>query len=428
MIPSEKYDLNWPDSLWKQTAEELPGQPCLLNKIDTDLLIIGAGYTGLSCGLHASEDISDVVIIDQVQPGWGCSGRNGGQVNPQWKPSLNDLRQMYSPGELSQFIDTLDQTGRLVFDLIERYQIDCQALTTGCVVATKGNKGGQYVREWSRFWQDYGADVEMLDAAATQKLTGTNCYDYAMLDYRGGSLQPLSFTRGLARACVERGVRIFGDTQADSIVAKDDGWLVTANGQEIKCRRLVIGTNGYTDKLWPGLAESIVPVASMLTATEPLSDTMLEGILPGRHPVAEYAGVPAYYRIDESNRLVFGWRGTVSGRVGSLDTRHLRKRAVKLFPQIASAKWDFDWSGYVGITSHQRPMLVELGENAYAGLGYNGRGITMATMMGKQLAMVMNSETTAIPVTELEKIPFHPFYPIGVTSRIVSGHVRDYFV
>ncbi len=427
MFSSEKISLDWPDSLWQQTAGDLPYQHSLQQHIETDLLIIGAGYTGLSCGLHAQENIDDIVIIDQAQPGWGCSGRNGGQVNPQWKPSLADLRQMYAPDQFTQFVNTLDQTGKLVFDLIERYQIQCQALNTGCVVATKGKKGSQYVKDWTRFWQDYGAEVEVLDAIATEKLTGTSYYDSAMLDFRGGSVQPLSFTRGLARACLEQGIQVFGDTKAHSIEADGSGWLVKANRQQIKCKQLVIGTNGYTDKLWPGLAESIVPVASMLTATEPLSDSMLDGILPGRHPIAEYAGVPAYYRIDESNRMVFGWRGTVSGGIGSMDTRHLRKKAVKLFPQIASAKWEFDWAGYVGITSHQRPMLVELSKNTFAGLGYNGRGVTMATMMGKQLALVLNDEKAALPVTSLEKIPLHAFYPIGVSTRIVSGHVRDYF-
>ena len=255
---------------------------------------------------------------------------------------------------------------------------------------------------------------------------GTNVYDVCMLDRRGGSLQPLSYARGLARACQERGVTLFGDTKALEIRSMNQGWAVTTSQGQINCKRMIIGTNGYTDGLWPGLAQSIIPVASMITATEPLPDEIAQTILPDRQPVAEFAGVPAYYRIDESNRLVFGWRGTLTGAIGSLDTRHLRSKARLIFPQLGKVDWEYSWAGYVGITSHQRPTLVRLGNAAYAGLGYNGRGITMATMMGKQLSLALAGRSTGIALRELERVPLHSLYPLGVTARILHGHVGDY--
>ena len=421
-----KNDLLWPDSLWKATAEPLADLDKLPGDIDTDLLIIGAGYTGLSSALHSIGSIKDIVVIDQAQPGWGCSGRNGGQVNPQWKPALGQLRQIFPEEDFRRFIETVDQSAALVFELIEKYQIKCQALRQGCVIATKGEKGGQYLSTWNGFWNEYGADVKLLDADATQRLTGTDVYDACMLDLRGGSLQPLSYARGLARACLERGVTLFGDTRALKILSKNHGWTVTTSQGQINCKQIIIGTNGYTDGLWPGLAQSIIPVASMITVTGPLPADIAQSILPGRQPVAEFAGVPAYYRIDESNRMVFGWRGTLNGTIGSLDTRHLQSKARRIFPQLGNVDWDYDWAGYVGITSHQRPMLVRLGNNAYAGLGYNGRGITMATMMGKQLSLVLAGQSTGIALKELERVRLHPLYPLGVTARIVSGHVGDY--
>jgi glycine/D-amino acid oxidase-like deaminating enzyme len=420
-------DSPWPESLWKATAEPLASVDRLPASIDTDLLIIGAGYTGLSCALHCSDAIDGIVVIDRAQPGWGCSGRNGGQVNPQWKPSLGRMRQLFPGEDFNRFVDVLDQSAELVFDLIDRYRIECHALRNGCVLASRGRKGRRYLSEWNAFWTDYGADVELLDSSAARDLTGSAAYDTCLLDRRGGSLQPLSYARGLARACLEQGVVLFGDTGALRISPQGSGWTVATDRGQINCRRLVIGTNGYTDNLWPGLAQSIVPVASMLTATRPLAADIAAGILPGRHCVAEYAGVPAYFRIDESNRLVFGWRGTLSGGIGALDTRHLQARAKKIFPQLAGIEWEYDWAGYVGITSHQRPMLVELGDSAYAGLGYNGRGITMATMMGKQLSLRLKGQQTGVAVEKLQRVAMHSLYPIGVTARIVSGHVSDFF-
>ena len=419
------HELAWPLSLWKSSAESLAELPAVNSNLETDLLIIGAGYTGLSTALHASESHQDIIVIDQVQPGWGCSGRNGGQVNPQWKPSLYQLKQKLSPQAFRHFIETLHQTGDLVFDLIDKYRINCQANRGGCLIAGKGSVTRDYLSQWNHFWQEFGADVELLDASATANLIGNSYYDNAMLDRRGGSLQPLSYARGLARACLDNGLQIFGDSLAAGIRKSGEQWIVNANGFEIKARQLVIATNGYTGDLWPQLKKTIIPVASMLTATTPLPDHIAGEILPQRHPVAEYSGVPAYYRLDESNRLVFGWRGTTSGAIGNLNTTHLRQKALKLFPQLSGVDWEYDWAGYVGITSHQLPMLLKLDRNAFAGLGYNGRGITMATMMGKQLALALSEQPTGIELKPVKTVKFHSCYPLGVFTRILTGHIKD---
>ena len=421
------HDSSWPESLWYASAEALEIQPVLKTKLSTDVLVIGAGYTGLSAALHLHDSGRDVVVIDRVQPGWGCSGRNGGQINPSWKTSLSQLRQLYPGDSFDRFIDTVNHSADLVFELIDRYKIKCEANRVGCIIATKGRTGVQYLTEWTQFWQQYGAGVELLNAQASADAIGNSVYDACMLDHRGGTLQPLSYARGLARACIEQGVKFFGDTPAIHVDKHGQGWQVKTPAGTIKCNQLIMATNGYTDNFWPGLAQTIIPVASMLTATKPLPAEIASQIIPNRYAVAEYAGVPPYYRVDESDRMVFGWRGTLSGVIGSLDTQHLKTRAIELFPQLKSIEWEYDWAGYVGITSHQRPLLLQLGDNAYAGLGYNGRGITMATMMGKQLARVVANEEISLPLEQPRSVPFHRFYRGGVAARILTGHLKDRF-
>ena len=412
-------------SYYAASANPAPDRPPLEGRTEADVCVVGAGYTGLSTALHAADAIEQIVILDQAQPGWGCSGRNGGQVHGQWKPDLAVLKQLYPGSQFDAFIKTLGDAVELVFDLVDQHHIDCQAQRAGSIIAGKGGKAVRYLTDWSEFWAETGVDVRLLGKHASTDLIGTSHYDRSMFVRRGGSVQPLAYCRGLARACHERGVTIHGDSRAVRISQNGNSWRVfTAHGS-VKCERLVLATNGYTDELWPGLAQTIVPVASMLTATSPLPDAVVSTLLPQRQPVAEYAGVPAYYRVDETNRLVFGWRGTVSGEIGSLNTAHLRSRAVRLFPQIAGTKWEYDWAGYVGITSHQRPMLLRLSDNVYAGLGYNGRGVPMATMMGKQLALSLTGQAPAISTESLRAIPLHSFRHIGVSARIMSGHLRD---
>ncbi|MCH1521975.1 MAG: FAD-binding oxidoreductase, partial [Arenicellales bacterium] len=285
-------DTQWPDSLWRSTAEPVPDFDELNQDIETDLLIVGAGYTGLSTALHAVDHVKDIVIIDQAQPGWGCSGRNGGQIHVQWKPDLAALKQLYPGSQFETFIETMGAAVQLVFDLVEKYQIDCQTQRTGSVIAGKGTKAIRYLTEWSRFWAEAGEDVRLLDNSDTSELIGTAHYDRSMLDNRGGSLQPLAYSRGLAQACQERGITIYGNSRAIRIRPNGKGWQVSTPGGSVKCRRLVLATIGYTDNLWPGLSRTIVPVASMLTATCPLPKTVASTLLPKRQVVGEYAGVP----------------------------------------------------------------------------------------------------------------------------------------
>jgi len=423
MTTKEVYQ--WPKSLWNSTTPSVARLPPLKGDMHTDLLIIGGGYTGLSTALYGRLMFSSIAIIDQAQPGWGCSGRNGGQINPQWKSSLSHLKSQYSQNEFENFIKLLSTSSQNVFSLIEQNKIDCQALKSGALIPAKGGYSCQYLQDWANYWQGYGARVQFLERSETTGVIGSNVYDSSLLLEEGGSLQPLEFTRGLVSACRSQSVDIYGDTEAQSVTENGKGWVIKTAHGTISCNCLVIATNGYTGSLWPGLRHSLYPVASMISATEPLSDSLASTILPARQSVAEYAGLPFYYRMDERNRFVMGGRGTRTGGFGSMDSRHLHRAANKLFPQLQNTPWEFNWAGYVGVTLHQKPLLLRLGDNAYAGLGFNGRGITMATAMGEQLTRALAGRNTLLPVESLKKSAFHPLYRFGVTARILYGEWLD---
>lgn len=415
------------ESLWQATAPHLEQMPALGERIESEVGIVGAGYTGLSTALHLAESGCESVIIDKEQPGWGCSGRNGGQVNPNWKVLPRDIRKFYNAQEFERMIRVVNQTCDLVFELIERYQIECDAIRPGYVLGVVGRAGIDFIDRWTEQWRVVGADVEPLGKTGIADVVGTEHYDGGMLDRRGGSVQPLSYARGLAKACLDSGVTIYGQTPALSIERHKGGWLIKSPGGEIQCKKVVMGTNGYTDRCWPELEQTIVPVASLITSTKPLEDWIASKIIPGRNAVSESGGVPYYYRIDAGNRMVFGGRGTITGKIGNLNTSGLRRAAIRLFPALKEAEWEYDWGGYVAMTTHHRPMLLKLDNNLFAGLGYNGRGVAMATMMGKQLALLCQGESPDLTIDSVERIPLHRFYPAGIACRIIGGHLMDAF-
>ena len=418
-----------PDSLWAATAPPGPECPPLTSNGAADVVVVGAGYTGLSTALHLAAAGRRVAVLDAGEPGWGCSGRNGGQVNPGGAKVLpEDVVASLGPDRGERFLEFGDRSCDLVFELIERYRIECEALRPGYVQGGFGSKGRRFNREWARQWAARGSEVRFLEREEIADLLGTRRYDSGMHDARGGSVQPLAYARGLARAAMEEGAVIHGASEATGIVRRGAGWSVRTGRASIQCEFVVLATNGYTGDLWPGLRQSLVPVASFVTATAPLGHNVLPTVLPGRHAVSETARIIVYYRLDAQGRFIIGGRGRWFNVTDRGDVSHVRAAALHLFPQLEGTQWEYQWAGWPAITRDHLPKLFALDQGVYAGLGYNGRGVASATMMGQQLANVVLAE--AEPLVEVrgpERFAFHRFRQAGISFHLLTGTLLDRF-
>ena len=418
-----------PDSLWAATAPPGPECPPLTSNGAADVVVVGAGYTGLSTALHLAAAGRRVVVLDAGEPGWGCSGRNGGQVNPGGAKVLpEDVLASLGPDRGERFLEFGDRSCDLVFELIERYRIECEALRPGYVQGGYGSKGRRFNREWARQWAARGSEVRFLEHEEIAVLLGTRRYGSGMHDARGGSVQPLAYARGLARAAMEEGAVIHGASEATAIVRRGAGWSVRTDRASIECEFVVLATNGYTGDLWPGLRQSLVPVASFVTATAPLGHNVLPTVLPGRHAVSETARIIVYYRLDGQGRFIIGGRGRWFNVTDRGDVSHVRAAALHLFPQLEGTQWEYEWAGWPAITRDHLPKLFALDQGVYAGFGYNGRGVASATMMGQQLANVVLAE--AEPLVEVrgpERFAFHRFRQAGISFHLLTGTLLDRF-
>jgi len=414
-----------PPSLWAATAEPGPPTPPLAGPAEADVAVIGGGFTGLSAALHLAEAGKQVVLLEAAEPGWGASGRNGGQVNPAWKVLPSVIMSRFGAERGARVVRMADATCDLVFDLIDRFEISCDALRPGFLQAAYGTRGRQAQASWAREWSAYGAEVELLEGKAFAELTGTERYHGGMRDGRGGNLQPLSYARGLAKAATGLGAALHGGSPATEVAPHGAGWRVITPEGQVMAEHVVIGTNGYSDELWPGLKETVVPVPSFIVASRPLSQNLARSILPERHAVSETRRVLFYFRMDRDDRFVFGGRGRLFDSVDHGPMAHLEAEARRLYPQLADISWDFSWGGYVAVTRDYAPRLIRLAPGAFAGLGYNGRGVAMATMMGKQLALAVLGEDPDMAVEELRAIPFHGLRQIGISWNLLTGGWLD---
>jgi glycine/D-amino acid oxidase-like deaminating enzyme len=425
---SDTARLPLPPSLYADTAGPAPDTPPLEGDRRASVVVVGGGFTGLSTALHLAEKGVDVVVLEAHEPGWGASGRNGGQVNPGLKHDPDTVEADFGPDLGARMVALSGNAPNFVFDLIQRHQIACSALQSGTLRSAITARGRREVQASAEQWIRRGGPVSMLERGDIRAATGTDRYHGAMLDRRGGQVNPLAYARGLVRVAMQQGAAVHGGTAVRRVRQGAGSWVVETGSGTVTAEKLILATNGYTDGLWPGLRRSLVPLFSAIAATEPLPAATVEAIMPVRSSLYEIGSITVYYRFDPDNRLLMGGR-SVQRDVTSPDAlRYLTQYAVRLWPVLRDVRWTHGWSGRVAYTPDHYPHIHEPAEGVLVCLGYNGRGVAMSSRMGPELARrAMGGRTAEIdmPITSIKEMPFHGLWRSGVAARVAYGRIRD---
>ncbi|MES1926694.1 FAD-dependent oxidoreductase [Salinisphaera sp. T31B1] len=418
-----------PPSLWAATAEPAPPVQPLDSDRTTDVVVVGGGYAGLSTALHLAEAGAQTLLVEANQIGWGASGRSGGQVIPGMKYDPDGMRRLFGDEAGHKMAQVFGATADHVFDLIERHDIACEATRAGWIQPAHSKAAESAALERCRQWQALGANVSALNAAEVADLLGSNAYHGGWIDRRGGSIQPLSYTRGLARACLAAGVTIHDRTAVSKLRQDAGAWqLPTEGGATIRARRVVLCTNGYTGALWPGLRKSIIAANSFQIATAPLPEDIGADILKGGVVASDTRNLLAYWRRDQAGRLIVGGRGTFDEPTSASDFRHLNRMLARIYPQAADQPIEYRWGGRVAITQDFLPHVHQPADGLSVLIGCQGRGIGLQTAMGRWLADYMASgESTRLPVpiTSVRQIPLHSLRRLYVSAMLAYYKMRD---
>ncbi|MBV9249348.1 MAG: FAD-binding oxidoreductase [Acetobacteraceae bacterium] len=415
-----------PRTAYAETALAAPETPPLTNNTRVDVAVIGGGFTGLSTALHLAMRGVHVAVLEAREPGWGASGRNGGQVNPGLKHDPDQIERDFGPELGRRMIALSGNAPNVVFDLIQRHQIACEARQSGTIRAAALNRDARAVRAAAEQWLHRGAPASLLGPSELHAVTGADRYVCALLDRRGGQLNPLSYARGLARVAIQAGASVHGNTRSLRVQRNGRAWQVRTPRASLHADYVVLATNGYTDALWTGLQLSIVPVFSAIIASEPLPDTIAAAILPSRSVLYEVGHITTYYRIDLQNRLLMGGRSVQRDVRDVSDLRYLIRYAQRLWPALRGVRWTHAWSGQLALTPDHYPHVHEPAPGILACLGYNGRGVAMSTAMGAQIANRLLGGEIDMPVTTIRQIPFQALWRSAVQGRMIYGRIRDW--
>lgn len=422
------------NSLWTATAGQPPYCPALSGDREADLVVIGCGFTGLSTALYAATRGFSVVALDTHTPGWGASGRNGGQVNPGLKNDPDHVIEQFGEHKGGRFADFAGSAGHRLFELVARHGIDCDVVRAGWIQTALNATGLAAAERRVQQWKQRGRELKLLDRKEVGALLGFDAYVGGTLDPQGGTVHPLKLAFGLCRAAQQGGARIHGKSRVTWIDHDASGVTVHTASGRVRTARVVICINGYgdtrerRDQPIGALSRSVVPVRSIQIASSPLPAGLRAQLMSGGHHASDTQRLMKYFRISPDGRFVIGGRGRRGEVSVRRDFQDLKQAAEKLCPDLAGIGWNYAWGGDIAVTLDGLPHLHEIQPRIAAALGYNGRGVALSIAMGEQLCKWAGG----LPITELDMpsssvrtIPFHGARNLGVSLAVAKYRLLD---
>lgn len=382
--------------LWQTTTAETTAFALLDHDLDVDLLVIGGGFTGGAAALAAARHGADVALLEAVTVGHGGSGRNVGLVNAGlWLPP-ETVRARMGPAAGQRLIDILAEGPAEVFATIAAEEIACEAVRNGTLHLAHSLSGRRDLDERLRQGRASGAPLQLLDPIETARRTGSAAYHGALLDPRAGTIQPVAYVRGLARAAAAHGAGVYERSAVTAVSRAGGVWTATANGRQIRAPALLLATNAYQH----GLEDVFTPHYTVMSycqfATAPVPENTRRTILPGGEGCWDTALVMSSFRLDQAGRMIIGGVGNTDGPGRVIHHSWARRKLRKLFPVIADLPFEHVWRGRIAMTDDHIPKIVEFGPNALACFGYSGRGICPGTIFGSRMATALLTGDTAI--------------------------------
>ncbi|GGE47254.1 oxidoreductase [Halopseudomonas oceani] len=407
------------DSWYRASVPAVPPRAQLQGVLDADVCIVGAGFTGLSAALELAEAGRSVIVLEAEDVGWGCSGRNGGQINPGVacdharvvrELGETDARRVWQLG-----VDGVD----LLRDRVERHGIDCDLKWGILLVANKA----RHVPELHAWQDELGAlgydRLEFHDRAALQGLLRAD-YHAGVMDWGGGDLHPLKYVQGLARAAEQAGVRILERSAVRSYSEQRGQVQVCTAGGQVRAGHLLLAGNAYLGKLLPWYRKGFMPIGSYIGATRPLGD-LAGQLIPSRAAVCDMNTLIDYYRLTPDNRLLFGGRASARDARPDALRQTMRERMAQVFPQLAGEDFEYLWGGQVAMTMSKAPVFGRLGQRVLFTQGYSGQGVALAGLAGKLMAeTVLGDARNFDLMARWRHLPVPPGAPLQTAIRALA--------
>ena len=367
---------------------------------EADVVIIGAGVTGLTAARRLSDLGKSVVVVDAQRLGDGASAVNGGQLNYGLKAPTTAIIKKQGPEVARLLWDaSLD-----AIDLAQRISkedgFDAGYRRTGAVSLGYHKSSIKKARRQQRFLADtFGFATTVYEGEELATVIGSDAFTVALVDSATAAIDPAKYTFGLARAVAGRGVPIVERCRATALDRSGATHVVTTTKGTIRAGDVLLATNGYTPKdLAPEVRRQAIPIGSYMVATVPLPDETFDRILPGDRVYWTQRRFLNYFRRSEDNRLLFGGRPNLSPDLDLYEVAAGMRTAIgDIFPELAGVELTHVWGGNLAATFDLLPHLGRTADGVWYAVGYGGHGMSHATHLGTEVGGLIAGATDDSP-------------------------------
>ena len=409
------------ENLWHTLVEDKVSFPTLQNNETADVCIIGAGFTGLSAAIHLAEQGKSVIILEAQHVAYGGSGRNVGLVNAGTWNKPDFMVDILGKEMGENLVTALGDAPKLVFSIINKYGIDAQQQEVGTLHMAHSEKGVPELQDRYEQLTRRGTPVELLTGTRIEEYSGSKKIPAALLDHRAGTVNPFAYATGLAKTAAKLGVKIFEHSPVDSVNCEKPGeWVATALDHTVRAEKVIIATNAYAEGELSEYRQAVYSGYYYQVASKPMGEAGAT-VLPYKQGSWDTRLVLSSIRLDKDGRLILGSMGKGINK----PVWYLKAWADRIqqhyFPQLGTQmNWEYSWCGRIGFTDNHTPKIFEPAPGLIAAIGYNGRGITTGTLIGKLFADHLTDQ-------EVAPIPL-PFFSSVDQSKCNYSQMKSLFM
>ncbi|MBK5010714.1 FAD-binding oxidoreductase [Pseudomonas sp. S60] len=394
-----------------------PDHAFLQGEHSADVCVVGGGYSGLNTAIELAERGFSVILLEARKLGWGASGRNGGQLIRGVGHGL----EQFLPVLGEQGVRSLQLMGleavQIVRDRVEQHGIACDLRWGYCDLANKPSQLHGFAEEAEHLRSlGYAHALRLVGKDDIHSVVGADCYAGGLVDMGSGHLHPLNLALGEAAVASRLGVRLYEQSEVTRIDYGPQVQVHTAQGR-VRANTLVLCCNAYLNGLDRELAGKVLPAGSYIIATEPLGEERARALLPQNMAVCDQRVALDYYRLSADQRLLFGGACHYSGRDPGDIAAYMRPKMLKVFPQLADVRIDYQWGGMIGIGANRLPQVGRLAgqPNVYYAQAYSGHGLNATHLAARLLGEAISGQESG-RFDLFAKVP-HMTFPGGKHLR-----------
>ncbi len=397
---------------------------------ESDVAIVGSGYTGLAAAIELARGGRSVILLDAEDAGWGCSTRNGGQVSTSLKPSFSALTALHGEQAAWRILREGINALEWVTHFIAQERIDCDFVRCGRFHAAHNPSAYETLaREATHRPKGLEVEAHVVPRAEQRREVGTDRYHGGVVYPAHASLHPGKFHQGLLDRAQEAGARVFAHCRVTAIERERQGFRLQTVRGVLGARDVIITTNGYTGVVTSWLRRRVIPIGSHIIATELLSADQARRLIPNNRVLSDTRKVVFFYRLSEDGRrLLFGGRVSAREVHPAISAVALHREMCRLFPELAPTRISYSWGGLVAYTFDTLPHLGRQADGIYYCMGYCGSGVSLAPYFGMRLAQRLLGKpegATALDGLTFQTRPLYTGNPWMLPFAIAYYRLRD---